>query len=100
MREFKEAKLKKEKRIMKYKIKVRRWWLLLDNGEHFSFDSSKWDVSEDDLARCVQEQVYTKKRGKKIMTKKCENCKKEDVLVEDRDICEKCIDETMKNSTK
>jgi len=41
-------------------MKIRKWYLFLDfnTDKHYYFDSTNWDVSDEELSLCIDEQVY------------------------------------------
>lgn len=45
-------------------IKIKTWICVLDwdygrlGNEFYKFDSSNWDVSDEELSLCIQEQIY------------------------------------------
>lgn len=53
---------------MEEEIKIKKWIIFPEFGTNaipYIFDASKEDVNENELALCVQEQIYGKQRGKK-----------------------------------
>lgn len=58
----------------KEKIKIRRWILFTEIGRNtipYIIDTTKLDVSEEELALCIQEQVYGHNFNEKHICKEC-----------------------------
>lgn len=48
---------------MKTKIRIRKWYIFLEygvNAKHWIIDLSNEEVNDDEIALCIQEQIYGK----------------------------------------